>query len=142
MSDAATTTQSDRVWKWFERVFVLLPTVVVAAIVWWIAVGSEHEKTSLEYVRIATSILQQPAKQPDTQRSMREWAVAILNNSAPVRLSVEQANELIQGTARLPRSASLDDNGDNYGGFEGGPGPEEAMRELEAYSPSPTSSPK
>jgi hypothetical protein len=139
---SARPTQRENAWKWFERVFIVLPTVGVAIVVWWITVGSEHEKTRLEYVRIATTILQQAPKQPDTLRSMREWAVAVLNQTATVKLSPEQIEALIEGTAVLPRSAYEDDNGDYYGGFKGGPGPDEALRELRAYSPSPSPSPR
>lgn len=129
-------------WTPFHRFFIVLPTVLVALVVWYVMSGSEREKIRLEYVRIAASILQREANEVDSQREMREWAVAVLNKSAPVKLSVEQANALIEGTARLPRSAYLDDQGFDWGGYEGGPSPDEALRELRAYSPSPNPSPQ
>jgi hypothetical protein len=135
-------TEKKDYWTPFHRFFVILPTVFAALVVWYVMSGSEREKIRLEYVRIAAAILQREADEVESQREMREWAVAILNNSAPVKLSVEQANALIQGTARLPRSAYLDGQGDNYGGYEGGIGPDEAMRRLQNYWPPPTPSPK
>src|ERR1700738_117368 len=90
-------------WMLFERAFIVLPTVLIAAVVWLVTSGAEREKVRLEYVRIATGILQQRAEKPDSQRSMREWAVAVLNKSAPVKLSKQQTDALIDGTSILPR---------------------------------------
>lgn len=134
MSD---TTKNDR-WTLFERTFIILPTIFIAAIVWFVTAGAEREKVRLEYVRIATAILQQGPEQPDSQRGMREWAVAVLNKSAPVQLSAEQANALIEGTARLPRSGYFDDQGFDWGGNEGGPGPDEVLKKYGGeLSPTP-----
>lgn len=88
-------------WTLFERAFMILPTILIAAVVWLVASGAEREKIRIEYVRIATAILQQPREEPDRQRIMREWAVAILNKSAPISLSKQQAEALIEGTSRL-----------------------------------------
>jgi hypothetical protein len=133
-------------WTLFERAFLILPTILVASVVWFVASGTEREKVRLEYVRLASGILRQPAGKADAQRGMREWAVAVLNNSAPVKLSRQQADALIDGTATLPRSGYFDSFGDDYGGYEGGPTPEQALQELLHYrsqknqssSPSPT----
>src|SRR4051812_15873843 len=102
-------------WTIFNQIFVVLPSVLIAIVVWFVMSGSEREKVRLEYVRIATTILQREANEIDSQRGMREWAVAVLNRSAPVRLSEDQAKALMEGTARLPRSGYLDDEGNDWG---------------------------
>lgn len=72
---------------------------------------SETARLQLEYVRIATVILQRPSTS-DSQRPMREWAVALLNHSAPVKLSPEQVEALTSGAVTLPYS-----NYDSYGDY-------------------------
>jgi hypothetical protein len=89
-----------------ERIILLVLTPLVAVVLWIVASTSEGARLKLEYVRIATSILQQPIEQPDTRRVMREWAVAILNESSPVRLSPEQSSALIEGRTVLPTYSS------------------------------------
>jgi hypothetical protein len=95
------TVKKDR-WTLFERAFLILPTVLIAVVVWMVTSGAEREKVRLEYVRIASGILQRPVDQANTQRGMREWAVAVLNKSAPIKLSTRQTAALIDGTSTLP----------------------------------------
>lgn len=93
-------TPQDR-WKLYERFLIVLGTLLIPATIWWVASGAEREKLRIEYVRIATAILQQRREEPDNQRIMREWAVAVLNKSSPVSLSKQQADALIEGTSKL-----------------------------------------
>jgi hypothetical protein len=88
-------------WKLYDRFLIVLGTLLIPVTIWWVTSGAEREKLRLEYVRIAAAILQQRPEEPDSQRIMREWAVAVLNKSAPVSLSRQQAEALIEGTSRL-----------------------------------------
>jgi hypothetical protein len=67
-------------WKLHDRFLIVLGTLLIPATIWWVTSGAEREKLRLEYVRIAAAILQQRREEPDSQRIMREWAVAVLNN--------------------------------------------------------------
>jgi hypothetical protein len=100
-----------------EFVILVIITPAIAATVWYATSSAESARLQLEYVRIATGILQQPAAS-DGQRPMREWAVALLNKSAPVKLSREQMDALIDGKAVLPASGFYDDKGFDYGGSD------------------------
>jgi hypothetical protein len=93
-------TPQDR-WKLYDRFLIVLGTLLIPATIWWVTSGAEREKLRLEYVRIAAAILQQRPEEPDSQRIMREWAVAVLNKSSPVSLSKDQTEALIEGTSRL-----------------------------------------
>ncbi len=103
-------------WKLYERILLVLTTLLIPATVWLVTSGAEREKLRVEYVRIATGILQRRPEEPDSQRNMREWAVAVLNKSSPVKLSEEQAEGLIDGTSRLSSYGydGWDDSGYGY----------------------------
>jgi hypothetical protein len=93
-------TPQDR-WKLYDRFLIVLGTLLIPATIWWVTSGAEREKLRLEYVRIAAAILYQRREEPDSQRIMREWAVAVLNRSSPVTLSKQQADALVDGTSKL-----------------------------------------
>jgi hypothetical protein len=101
-------------WKVFERTVLILPTVLVAIVVWGVTSKAEHEKISLEYVRIAVAILR-PEKPTELQKEMRKWAVQVLNQSAEVKLSPEQAESLIEGSSGLPGYGTDYSYGNDYG---------------------------
>lgn len=60
---------------------------------------AEQERMRLEYIRIAVAVL--TAKPTEPQKVLREWAAEVLNKSAEVKLSTEQLQALIDGTAVL-----------------------------------------
>jgi hypothetical protein len=111
-------------WRLFERTVLILPTVLVAIVVWVVTSQAEREKISLEYVRIAVAILK-PEKPTEPQKEMRKWAVQVLNQSAEVKLSPEQAESLIEGVSGLPRYGTDygygNDYGTDYGYYYGDP---------------------
>jgi hypothetical protein len=64
-----------------------------------VAERAEQQRLRLEYIRVAVAIL--TAKPIESQREMRRWAVDVLNNSADVKLSAQQSQELIDGFSVL-----------------------------------------
>lgn len=127
-------TPQDR-WKLYDRFLIVLGTLLIPATIWWVTSGAEREKLRLEYVRIAAAILQQRPEEPDSQRIMREWAVAVLNKSSPVSLSKQQAEALIEGTSRL---AWYREEAWNYNGWEF----DERANSRTAKKPSPSPKPQ
>jgi hypothetical protein len=109
-------------------------TPALAVTVWYATSTAESEKLQLEYVRIATSILQEPDN-TEAQRPIREWAVALLNKSAPIKLSPTQARALSTGEVTLPYSNY--DSYDSYDLYEYGP-----RKHRKPVSPTPTATPR
>jgi hypothetical protein len=93
---------------------VIAATVLIPLAIWWTNVLAEEERTKLEYVRIAVSILQaaeqapesaattDTSSRPGSSRALRLWAVEVLNKSAPVPLGPDITEQLIEGKATLP----------------------------------------
>ena len=100
-------TEKKHLWYHIEPT-VLLLSVLVSFIVWFVASSSERTKTNLEYVRLAIGVLQPPEKDKQPQKELRTWAVQILQHSSPVPLSPTAVKALIEADSNLPYV--------NYGG--------------------------
>lgn len=122
-----------------EYVILVVLTPVVALVVWLVASSSERGRLQLEYVRIATGILQQ-SDTAEAQRPMREWAVALLNKSAPVKLSADQAESLTNGSSTLPPLSDTGGGYDTYGSSDWYSIVPNKRRRTD--SPSPTATPR
>ena len=83
----------------WHRISGLLIAVVVGVGTWAVTYITENAKTNLQYVELAVGILQADSK---ADRALREWAVELIQESAPVRLSDAAATSLIEGRANLP----------------------------------------
>jgi hypothetical protein len=112
-----------------EFLILVVFTPAVALTLWYVTSRSEIARLRLEYVRIATAILAQ-VDSPESQRPMREWAVALLNDSAPVKLSFTQAESLVNGSSTL---TVTEWTGSAYGTYY-----YDDTRKKKVGSPSPT----
>ena len=94
-------TEKKHVWHRVEPTALLLTVIIVPLAVWWATSRSEGDKTRLEYVRLAIGILQPPEKDQRPQKELRSWAVQVLQNTSPVKLSPDTTQALIDGAANL-----------------------------------------
>lgn len=133
MDDAV---KKDR-WQLFERAILILPTVLIAIVVWLVTSGAERERIRLEYVRVAIAILE-PATPTERQKELRRWAVEVLNKSADVKLSSEQSQSLIDGATALPK---VGDYGYNDYGYGNGYGTDYGYYFGDPCGPEPSATP-
>jgi hypothetical protein len=97
-------------WESFSRIFAALGIPVVLAVgTWIIQAGVSQQSVSKDYVTLALSILEKPADNVEAQHSkgLRTWAVDLVNKAAPVQLDNLTADQLINGTLRLPSTNDL-----------------------------------
>ena len=81
------------------RLLSLVALPVVLAVL--AAVLNTRQVLTHDYIELATSILKEPEKSDMTQ-ALREWAVDVLNQDAPVKFSDDLVNKLKTGKAVLP----------------------------------------
>lgn len=81
-----------------QIVSILAIPVVLALIGYWVQQTLQDQQIKRDYVTLAISLLApQTDKKSATPPELREWAVQLLNESAPVKLSSAQA-QAIQAT--------------------------------------------
>ena len=78
---------------------LLVTTFILPSAVWLVTSYSDRERIRLEYVRIAVSVLQPTPDPQAPKRELRTWAVMLIQDSAPVKLSPEAVQSLIEGTS-------------------------------------------
>ena len=93
-------TERKHLWYHIEPV-VLTLGCIFSLIYWCVAWNAERTKTHLEYVRLAIGVLQPTEKDKQPQKELRSWAVEILQDSSPVKLSTTAAQALIDGEANF-----------------------------------------
>ena len=87
------------------RILSLLAIPVVIAVVGGLIQSSLGRKTvSQQYVQVAVSILTSKEKLDD--KSLRSWAVDLLNDNSPTHLSEAVKDKLRNGTVTLPSAPS------------------------------------
>ena len=96
-------TERSHLWHRLEPTALLLTVILVPLSVWWVTSNSEREKLHLEYVRLAIGVLQPTEKDKHPQKELRGWAVQILQDSSPVKLSATATQALIDGESNLPK---------------------------------------
>lgn len=69
--------------------------IVIAIVGWWVQSSMSNESIKKDYVQMAIGILNSPERQKDEE--MRKWAVAILNENAPIPFSQDLKDKLEQG---------------------------------------------
>lgn len=94
----------------------LATTIIAPIALWFVTSSSDREKTRQEYVRIAIGILQPSDKLEKPQKALRGWAVELIQDSAPIKLSPESAKSLMEGTATFPvyQVGCMDPSATNY----------------------------
>ena len=88
---------------------------------------TEGSNLKLEYVRLAVGILQPTDKKNEPKQELREWAVQILQNTSPVKLSSTAVKSLTDGESHFSYTP-----GYNYS----------SSYDSGSYSPSYDSNPK
>ena len=83
-------------------IVAVVTTVLVPVVVWLVTSSSERSRIKQEYVRIAVGILQPPKETQAPQKELRRWAVELIQDSAPVKLSAGAVESLIKGDSNLP----------------------------------------
>lgn len=99
-------TEKRHLWHRLEPTASLLTVIVIPFALWWVTTRAEADKIRLEYVRLAMGVLQPSDKEQQPQKELRTWAVQILQDSSPVKLSLEATQALIDGDSNLPAAAS------------------------------------
>ena len=109
-----------------DRLIRWMPTFVtgifIPLAVWLVTSYSDRERVRQEYVRIAVAVLQPTANLQQPQKELRKWAVDLIQDSAPIKLSPEAMQTLIEGTSSFHYGSSYGNGG--LGG-SGGNGPDE-----------------
>jgi hypothetical protein len=82
----------------FSLIFIPL---IVAAISAFVAYKQNNNQNATEYIKIGVGIL--TAKPDENSKQTREWAIELINNYAPVKMSAEAKKELIN-TSELPKT--------------------------------------
>jgi hypothetical protein len=85
-----------------SRTFAIVAVPIVIAVGGWLIQRRLQKQTiSRDYVQLAVTILENPDKDkvPD---ELREWAVDLLNENSPVKLSAEAKKLLKSGKITLP----------------------------------------
>ena len=92
----------DRIEQLSKIVATLAIPVLVAAFGWIVQSQLAAQNQSKDYVQLAANILKEAKKEGD--EDLREWAIALLNANAPVKLSENAIRRLRQGEVILPGS--------------------------------------
>lgn len=74
--------------------------IVIAVFGWIIQDGLSKRNMSQEYVKLAMSILEKP-KSSEVPAGLRDWAVDLLNQNSPTKLSAETIHQLKTGEINL-----------------------------------------
>ena len=89
-----------------SKIVSLVAIPVILALVGWAIQDSLTKRSvSQEYVALAVSILKESKE--ETEPSLREWAVELLNQNSPTKFSESVADQLIAGDVRLPSINAL-----------------------------------
>ncbi len=89
------------------KIVSLVAVPILVAIFGWIIQAELSEKgLRKEYVQLSLSILSNQSKVPENN-SLREWAIQLLAENAPVRLSESAIHELQTGTSLNPKVVNI-----------------------------------
>jgi hypothetical protein len=87
-----------------REIAVIISLLGVPALVAYMQYVSAQESVREQYVSMAVGLLQKPAateKDDDADKELRTWAVDIVNQSAPVKLSESLKSRLAGGNLNL-----------------------------------------
>jgi hypothetical protein len=90
-------TNINYIWYRIELTILLITVIAIPGVVWYVNSFSENQKIKLEYVRLAVGLLQPTEEGKTPQKELRSWAVDILQESSPVKLSHDAVTALIEG---------------------------------------------
>lgn len=86
-------------------IVAVVTTVLVPILVWLVTSSNERNRIKQDYVRIAVGILQPPKESQPPQKELRRWAVQLIQDSAPVKLSADAVESLVNGESNLPQTS-------------------------------------
>jgi hypothetical protein len=86
----------------FSQILSILAVPIVLAYVGFLVQGSlQEQQVKRDYVNLAVSLLT-PKKdgEKETSKELRDWAISLLNESSPIKLSPEQVKSLQENGLR------------------------------------------
>jgi LAS superfamily LD-carboxypeptidase LdcB len=101
--------QSKDKWDTVERTSKVLSIAAIPVVIavggWYIQRQLQNQTVSRDYVQLAVSILKEPDDKTKIKPELRAWAVDLLKDNSPTKLSDEVINQLKTGQTILPASA-------------------------------------
>lgn len=98
-------------WDTFERVSKVLSIAAIPVVIavggWYIQKQLQDQTVSRDYVQLAVTILKEPDDKTKIKPELRAWAVDLLQNNSPTKLSADVVMQLKSGQTILPASAGL-----------------------------------
>ena len=98
--------QLQRIELWAKITASVAVPLLIVIFGWLIQSSLSERSLKREYVGIAVSILSNPSSSPE-KNSLKEWAVQLLEENAPVPLSKSALVELRTGTSLILREVKI-----------------------------------
>lgn len=89
-------TSNDK-WNALKAISIAAVPVVLAVGGWYIQRQLQNQTLSRDYVQLAVSILKEPDSAAQTNPVLRAWAVDLLRENSPTRLSDQLVEQLKTG---------------------------------------------